>query len=99
MLHEYHKTETCSLKTFALLLCTALMKCSDLALVRTCKACSAILVRADYGSDLWPGGIENWDRLTGMRATKSTHKFQGKKTEYVSDEAFAGLKQALEEAL
>src|SRR6267378_7477299 len=74
------------------------MKCSDLALGRTGKACSAILVGADYGSDLWPGGIENWNRLTGMRATKSTRKFQGMKTEYVSDEAFADLKQALEEA-
>src|SRR5258705_12914285 len=34
-----------------------------------------------------------------MRLTKSTRKLQGKKTEYVSDEAFADLKEALEEAL
>jgi hypothetical protein len=34
-----------------------------------------------------------------MRATKSTGKVQERKTEYMSDEAFAALKEALEGAL
>jgi hypothetical protein len=34
-----------------------------------------------------------------MKATKSTRKVQRKKTEYMSDEAFADLREALEGAL
>jgi len=34
-----------------------------------------------------------------MKATKSTRKGQRKKTEYMSDEAFADLREALEGAL